>query len=168
MQPYILWFGKFEGSSLEQLMFNPDGYRYLKRFVLKQLVEDPKLCKLVARTKELVSLGENPRIIVKCVCGAVASHIECCDEEADGLEFRDWLCEKCAQKASLSRFHPVELKFSSLNKYEGACAKRFADRLKKACGLCCPITKEKAVTFFFVSPVVKPKSSKKMRQLCLF
>ena len=148
MKPYILWFGDFKDCSLAQMMFRPDGYRYLKRFVIPKLGYNANFRSLVQSTRELLALGEKTAVAVRCSCGEVAAFIEV-DDSDGGLVFGNWVCDKCATVSGKDRFRLIALKFSSLTVYDDIYAKRFAECLKKAFGLTGPITKNRAQIFFF-------------------
>ena len=148
MKPYVLGFSEFCGMALEQMMFDPRAYGYLRRTVLKRLAHLPDMRNLVARARMLVNLGESPRIVVNCSCGNAAGFIEV-DDATGGLEFHRWICADCAETWTHSRFRLIALKFSSLLEYRPVYAKRFETVLKRAVGMTGPVTRAKSARFFF-------------------
>lgn len=147
MEPYVIWFGHFADQAVEQLMFDPKGYEYLRDFVLKKLVFDASKTRLVARVREVMALGERPFITARCDCGRPAEFVVCARDES-GVGFDRFCCRDCREPHGREEFIP--LRFSSLNKFGVRIDQRlFLSQLRQACGLPARLTAEKAVAFFF-------------------
>lgn len=147
MKPYMLWFGKFKGQTIEQMMFDPKGYSYL-HFILSGFQDKPQL---LARVREVVARGENPRVQTRChECGVLATHVIALGSSAEGYNFED--PGYCLLHCSNEHGHmQVPLKFSSLNLFRSPTDQRqFLRHLRIHCGLDgVRLTAERATDFFF-------------------
>jgi len=77
MKHIILRFGKWQGWSLEQMMFSTGGYNYIVNFILTILAGDAKHEELVERAKVLVNFGEADfQTVIKCSCGKSVEYYE--------------------------------------------------------------------------------------------
>jgi len=146
--PCTLHFGPFKGRTVEQLMFNLEGYDFLNRFVRCPTKEMESLARFISRVLEL---GESPLITRKCSCGNYAS---------DALYFwgtacyptAEVYCQKCVEghREIDSVYRLIPLRFSSqkifVNDYN---RKRYLDLLIQSLGLTRPITADKAYRYFF-------------------
>lgn len=148
MEPYILWFGKYRGQAIEQLMFDPAGYAYLVDFILVQIQDKPRL---VERVREVIRRGDQPCIVSRCpVCGALATHLVAEGSQREGFHFsREAYCEE--HIPSVSWETQVPLRFSSVRQFNSRTDQRlFIAALRAHCGLeRTRITAEVACNFFF-------------------
>lgn len=157
--PFFLKFGQFAPQAIEALMFDPSGIEELER--LARGKRTAKNSAFLSRLARLLQLGEKPRIVAKCACGAPATHV-LLKRAADGASFGEFVCVSCARKP-----YPwpeaMELKFSSITRFPVIADRRcFISQLKQACGFGAAerLSAEKAHAFFYPMPLPAPVPDK--------
>jgi hypothetical protein len=145
--PYVLWFGRFKGQAVEQMMFDPRGYAYLTQFILPKIKDKPSL---VAHVREVLRRGESPAIKTTCTrCSLPATQIIAVGSESEGWVFESSVY--CAQHCDpIFGGRAIPLSFSSLSLFTSRTDQRaFMRVLRKHCAMSGRLDAEKACRFFF-------------------
>lgn len=146
LSSYFLGFGKFEGKPPEQLMFSPEGYKYLQW--LKKNYHGKN--GLLQRINEVLEQGENPPVVKKCQCGNLVRWISYSGDAVYGYIFGEFLCcDSCRFSGEKIQFLPV--KFSSIQHFFLRHNQRIFLKILKLClfgNSETIITEKKAFNFF--------------------
>ncbi|MBU1132449.1 hypothetical protein KKC32_04360 [Patescibacteria group bacterium] len=156
MEPYNIWFGELNGKAVEQLMFDPKGYSFLKK-IPRLFASDKSKRNLIARVEKVLALGENSRVMLKCDCNRPAA-VVLCDDSGGRTVFLKCFCEECVPKVLGYRRWIVALKFSSILSFSRSDQKEFIGILKSALGIFGAVTKDNAFKCFFPDEPVRKKS----------
>ena len=154
MKLYRLWFGKFNGKTVEQVMFLRGGYRYLKEFILGKKFRNESVR---ARVRLIFAEGERLQVIRLChECGKEATHMIVQGDDRVGYSF---LPECCCEEHLLVGHsqRTVPIKFSSLGFFAARSDQwKFINHLRWCCGISqMKITPESALEFFFPPELVE-------------
>jgi len=129
------------------MMFDHAGYSYL-RFIWREFNDKPQL---LARIREVMQRGEQPRIVTACpTCGTPATHIVAAGDDREGFSFEaeGWCEAHCPEE---HRRQKMPLKFSSVARFVMPSDQAsFLKNLRDHCGLGRErLTAERACDFFF-------------------
>jgi len=150
-EPFVLKFGEFAGKAIEALMFSAKGYDFLR--YQNGRILTPENNAFISRVRRLMAKGEAPLLTAKCSCGNAATYVFV-RRGNDGVGFGEFCCADCT-KNSPYRYEAIELKFSSILRFQGATDRAcFIRELKQACGFGATerITAQRAHKFFYPEP----------------
>lgn len=163
MAPFVLQFGKFSGRAIEAMMFDPEGYEFLRQYARQK--ETSGNVNFLRRVRGLLQKGENPEIKAICACGKkVVSVIGKYDNS--GVSFSRFVCEDCAKKIFAAE-NEYPLKFSAMVQFKGSERRNFLFQLRQACGFKFGerITAQKAHDFFYPPKLAEQKVKPRQREL---
>lgn len=147
MKEYRLWFGRYKGKTVEQLMFFPAGYRYL--LWLRRNYNPTST--LSHRVKEILIKGEKPKVKTKCQCGNPVKWISYSGNYTGYITGEYLCCDQCKFRGM--DFLPV--KFSSFQNFFLKHDQKMFLRILKFClfgNEKTIITKKDAFLFFSDQP----------------
>jgi hypothetical protein len=143
-------FGKFHRRSVEDLIFDPDGYEFLYHFSRRQ-VEDDDMASLRAFVRRVLALADAKPVVSRtCDCGHIPKFGK---YYAGGLTYFEGVyCDHCrpSQVELGQAYWLVPLVFSSQRQFHNPYdRKRFVAFLTMLVGMPRPVTALKAFAFFF-------------------
>ena len=159
MDPFRLWFGKFAGKTVAQLMFTRGGYGYLKDFVLAKMKDVPSL---KTRIRSVMASADHLPITAKCdQCDKLATHAIVQGSRSHGYTFLPQA--RCSDHLDVwlgAQVFPI--KFSSLDRFSSRGDQwRFTQHIRRLCGLEGRRMSEKNYLDFFFPPETAPSNPDK-------
>lgn len=112
----MIWFGRFGGKSVEQVVLLPGGYQFLSWLRRETRNESHRLHrpKLLQLIEEIFQRGEDLPVVVKCRCGKrIATHTSDIVDYTGRHTFTELFCPECKEEVPLDKPYPLPIKLSS-------------------------------------------------------
>jgi hypothetical protein len=159
MDPFKLWFGKFERKTVTQLMFTRGGYGYLKDFVLAKMRDVPSL---KTRIRRVFKSADHLPVTAKCEkCDKVATHLIVQGNRSHGYTFLPQA--RCSDHLDVwpgAQVFPI--KFSSLDRFHSRGDQwRCTQHIRRMCGLDGKRLSAQGYLDFFFPPETAPSNPDK-------